>query len=142
MKGYPRGFPWVLFAVIGILAAAGLALIPNMLFFKLDWFEEPFLEGKTRMMIAAIHVSAAMAFAFLLGSIWAIHMRNGWRLKKHRISGGVLVISFVTLAVTGIGNFYLGDESWMKANGILHACAGIALILMTIIHPILGKRGR
>ena len=138
MRGYPKWFPRILFLVIAVAALAGIALIPNFLFYKMEWFEDQPMDGKMRMNIASIHVTAAVCLTFLFGAVWTIHMRHGWRMKLHRVSGTLFVAAFALLALSGIGSWYFSNETLIRWNGILHVASGISLILMAVVHPVLG----
>lgn len=140
MKGYPRYFTRSMALALVVLAATGVVLVPNLLVFKWEMDFENYLEGGTRVKVAAAHVSAAIVCIWFIGALWPVHMRSGMRRKKNRLSGLAVNALILALVATGVASFYLGDEDWQKYNGALHLGAGMVLIVAVIAHWLIGRR--
>ncbi|MDP1630541.1 MAG: hypothetical protein Q8L66_03890 [Caulobacter sp.] len=138
MSGYPKGFlTGFLWLAVG-LAVTGLLLIPNMLDLRLE-IETAFqLDGGVRMLVGAAHVAGAFLVLALVGSIWAVHMRRGWRARQNRISGAVLTSLWVLLGLTGVGVIYLGDPDAGLVVSAAHTVIGLVIVLALPFHILMG----
>lgn len=70
----------------------------------------------------------------VLGALWSIHMRSGWRAKEKRFSGSVSVLVFVLLTVSSIGVLYAGREEVSLSSSIIHTVAGILILPFFLLH--------
>lgn len=142
MRGYPRGFSAALVATTGGLLTTGLLLLPTALQMRFDRSVGWHLSGGCRIAVTALHALGAFAMMGLLGAVWAIHIRQGWKRRRNRRSGLPLTAGLVLLAVTGVGLYYLGDPLWAESTSALHTVLGLGLPLFGTIHWLGGRRIR
>ena len=139
MKGYSRGFRPLLWSVCAAVASSGL-LLPTTLVLRFEWALPWRLPGAARIGVAALHATASFALLALIGALWSIHMRAGWRRRRQRISGSLLVSAFVLLAVSAVGLYYLGDGGAADTTALLHVALGLAVCLPLALHTVRGRR--
>ena len=89
-----------------------------------------------------IHGGAAMAALVLLGALYPMHMRLGWRSNRNRVSGSVMVTINGLLIVTAFGLYYSGSDVLRAWTGYIHIAAGLALPMLFGMHLLLGRRSR
>ena len=134
MSGYPKGFYTVLMILGVALFVSGVLLVPTLLAMRLE-IDVPWrLETDQRTITAAIHLVAAFAVLAATGAVWAVHMQRGWRMKRNRITGSLLVSILAVLGLTGAGVYYFGDEGLSKWSSLIHASAGLAVVLVLSWH--------
>lgn len=134
MKGYPKTFTYSMYVTLFMLFLSGLALLPHMLLFRWELDMEEWYENATRMKIAAVHLLAGFSFIWFVGALWTVHIRSGLRKKMRLITGFSILACVLTLVFTGIGNYYLSDDIWLKWNSTFHAGIGISICLMFLLH--------
>jgi hypothetical protein len=140
MSGYPKGFYSVLMIVSVALLASGILLVPTLLAMRLE-IDVPWrLETDQRTITAAIHLIAAFAVLAAAGALWAVHMQRGWRMKRNRITGSLLVSTLAVLGLTGAGVYYFGDEGLSKWSSLVHTAAGLAVVLIMSWHMTHGNK--
>jgi len=94
-----------------------------------------------------LHGLAAFAGAFVLGTLAAAHVPQGWRLGRRRrwagqrTSGAVLSAIGAALVLSGYLLFYFASESVRPALGWAHAGVGTAMGLLLAAHR-RGAQGR
>ena len=142
MKGYPSWFRPALITVCLATYLSGCLLAPTTLALRADWQLAWRLGAGPRLAMVAGHAGAASVLMLFIGSLWAVHMRSGWRRRRQRISGLVTAGGACLLMLTAIGVYYLGDEAWAKAAGIGHLLLGLLLILPLGWHAVRGWRHR
>lgn len=135
MIGYPRWFLPTLLALLGLLLASGLGLTPTTLALRAEWDLGWKLAGGQRVWVAALHSAAAFALVAILGALWSVHMRSGWRRGEQRASGATLASCMVALAASAVGVYYLGDE------GLAAACAYVHLVAALVATAVFGWHG-
>lgn len=140
MKGYPKHFLWALLPALLFLLLTGLLLAPETLFLKGELDVPWRISGTARIVTAALHAAGAFMVAALMGSLWSVHMRAGWRKKKQRVSGALLAANMVLLALTAVGIYYLGDEGLGPLAALAHLGLGLALVPPFIWHWVKGRR--
>jgi len=100
-------YRWTVYAVVVALFVTGAAwLIADALKECPDsdaWQEI----GANLLMI---HGAAAMAMLMVLGALFPLHVRRGWRARKNRVSGGAMMILNGLLIVTAFGLYYAGSD--------------------------------
>ncbi|MFZ5580037.1 MAG: hypothetical protein ACOZAQ_06195 [Pseudomonadota bacterium] len=128
MKGYPAGFPRLLYMTLVALFVSGLALAPNALDTRLELNVEWWSLGSgTRVWVAAAHAASVFIMLTLLGALWTIHMRAGWIRRENVVAGLILVTAFALLAISGLLLYYAGDELTGQIALGLHLFAGLTL---------------
>jgi hypothetical protein len=142
MKGYPRWFEPALLGVVSAVYLSGCLLLPTTLEMRADWRLGWRLAPEARLLVAAAHAAAAFLFLLVMGSLWSVHMRAGWRRHRQRGSGLLLVGCLLWLALTALGVYYLADETWAKVAGLGHLVVGLVVLLPFLWHAIVGWRHR
>lgn len=142
MIGYPRHFVAALWTVLIVLAVSGFLLVPGA--FELRWeMDVPLqLPAGSRIAVAALHAFFAFATLAFLGSLYALHMRMGWRHRQNVTSGILSVSVFAALALTGLGIYYLANEALSRWTSLLHIALGVVLTGSLGVHYVLGRRIR
>lgn len=87
-----------------------------------------------------IHGAAAMAFLIVLGSLLPSHVPVGWRHKRQRPSGGLLLAGCAVLVATGWGLYYVGQDQWREGTSVVHSVVGFGLPILIALHVWLGQR--
>jgi succinate dehydrogenase/fumarate reductase cytochrome b subunit len=80
-----------------------------------------------------LHGISGMGLAIGFGLLMQSHIRAAWRMKKHRVSGGVMVSLMTLLIVSGLLLYY-GGETIHDANEQLHIVLGIGFAGMILWH--------
>lgn len=141
MKGYPRWFLRALIAAVLLIFISGGLLAPTTLVLRAD-IDMARLPGGARIALAALHAASGFAMAMLVGALWAVHMRSGWRRHRQRGSGLLLVAVLVLLALSAVGIYYLGDDTLGALAAFLHLGLGLALAGPLGWHWVRGRRAR
>ena len=89
-----------------------------------------------------VHGGAAMVTLLLLGALVPLHLRRGWRSRKNRVSGSVMVTFNAVLIMTAFGLYYLGSETLRPWMSWIHIAAGVCLLLSFPVHIFMGRRER
>jgi len=89
-----------------------------------------------------IHGGAAMVTLVLLGALYPLHMRLGWRANRNRVSGCLMVTINGLLILTAFGLYYSGADVLRAWTGYVHIAVGLALPILVGIHVLLGRRSR
>ncbi|ABM00861.1 hypothetical protein SHAM105786_05240 [Shewanella amazonensis] len=142
LNGYPGWFFYLLMLSMTLCAATGLAMYPWVLEFKLEWELPMALNGQWRLPLVSTHALSAAVLLMLLGALWQVHMRAGWRKKENRFSGIFMAFSIVLLMLTGVGLYYLSAESAQLAASLAHSVLGLSLVGLFTWHWIQGHRVR
>jgi hypothetical protein len=122
MVGYPRNFLSVLWTVLVALSITGLALLPGALELRWEMDVPLHLPAGSRIVVAALHALCAFLILALIGALYAMHMRMGWRRWENVGSGIASVGALVALALSGLGIYYVAGEQlsrWTSANHML-----------------------
>jgi len=141
VKGYPRWFESVLVVSSVLVYASGCLLVPNTLEVRAAWGSWHLLSG-SRVPLAALHTCLAFLMMMIIGALWSVHMRAGWRRHRQRWSGLLLASTYLLLMATAVGIYYLSDETWANVAGLGHMLLGVALFAPFAWHAVLGWRYR
>jgi len=79
------------------------------------------------------HGVSGMALAISFGLLMQSHIRAAWRMKRHRISGSLMVGLLTLLIVSGLVLYY-GGEGIHDANRELHVWLGIGFTMAVLWH--------
>lgn len=142
MKGYPAWFRPALIIVSALVYVSGCLLAPTTLALRAQWELTWRLGTAPRLAMAAAHATTALLLLLFIGSLWAVHMRSGWRRRRQRSSGLLMGVSFGALTLTAVGVYYLGDEAWANVAAISHLLLGLLLLLPFAWHAVRGWRHR
>lgn len=88
-----------------------------------------------------LHGVLAQVFLLVLGSMTAVHIVLGWRLRRGRWSGGGLLAACAVLFATGLALYY-APEGWHAGASLLHWGLGLALPLLLGLHVARARRAR
>lgn len=135
MKGYPR---WFTRGKITVFTTAfflsGCLLAPTTLALRMEW-EVPWrLAEESRLFVAAAHAALSFLMFLLLGALSAVHIRVGWKKKRHRRSGIALVLILAFLGLSALGIYYSGNQTLSWSAGVSHLGAGLLFFLLYLIH--------
>jgi cation transport ATPase len=97
---------------------------------------------ETATYLLRLHGAAAMAMLVLLGALLPLHVRVGWRRRRNRASGAVMLVSNAILVVTAFGLYYTGSETLRQWTSDLHLAIGLGLPVLLAGHIVLGRRTR
>ena len=89
-----------------------------------------------------LHGAAAMLMLVLFGSLMPFHVRVGWRRKRNRTTGAVMLATNAALIVTAFGLYYAGAERARDWASDLHIGVGLALPALLALHIVRGRRHR
>lgn len=140
MRAYPPVFITVFWWVLGLLLVSGLLLLPGMLDLRLEWEVPASLMLGSRVWWAALHGLLAFAAVGVVGALFPLHIRSGWRRRKHVRSGLTLLALIIALPLTGWGIYYIADERWSVWSSVAHVILALATTLLFVIHMVLGRR--
>jgi len=87
-----------------------------------------------------VHGGGAMATLLFIGALVPLHMHRGWRAKRNRLSGGVMVLENAVLVATSFGLYYIGSDAIRPWMSDIHIGAGVCLPLLLLVHILLGRR--
>jgi len=142
INGSSRGLTVCLGVAFGILFVTGCLLAPSMLEFRLGWDVIWRLPASDRLVTVAAHVLGGFVLLTLLGSIWTLHMRSGWRMKRNRLSGATFIAIWAALTLTGVGILYLGGEATSIWSSAAHTVLGLTTPVILAVHVATGLRSR
>ena len=140
MKGYPGYFRNFVYLVIVTLTITGLAIIPSALEMRMEWNVPWALSGDSRVAIHALHATAAFFALFIIGALWVIHIRAGWKRRNTHHSGITMLLLFAALFLSGIGLYYAGEEALGRLSVLAHLLTGVALPFSVVVHILLARR--
>jgi hypothetical protein len=84
------------------------------------------------------HGVAAYFFALLFGAVMPIHIKAGWKSKRNKISGSLMVTVMSLLLISGLFLYYGADTR--EAALWVHWVIGCGLVLLFPFHFIAGRR--
>ncbi|MES2318467.1 MAG: hypothetical protein V4631_13340 [Pseudomonadota bacterium] len=140
MKGYPRWFLATLVGTLLVILASGLLLAPTTLMTRADVDVAWRLPAAARVTMAALHTAAGLATMLLIGALWSVHMRSGWRRRKHRASGLTLALALLMLGASAVALFYAADDTLGALAALVHLAVGLGLIGQFCWHWARGRR--
>ena len=88
--------------------------------------------------ILIVHGFAAYFFVLLFGAMMPNHIKAGWKSKRNRLSGGLMVAVMSMLLISGLFLYY-GNETRDAALWV-HWVIGGGLVLLFPLHFIRGRR--
>ena len=96
----------------------------------------------TAAWLLMLHGGGAMVILLLLGALLPLHAQRGWRGRKNRSSGVVMLTLNGALMVTAFGLYYVGSEKIRAWISDIHLVVGFSLPMLMLVHIALGKRTR
>jgi hypothetical protein len=132
----PR-FQFAIYAAFSILFITGVGWVVS------DQMKDA-ASGEPWQMTAAymlmVHGGAAMATLMLLGALVPLHARHGWRMRRNRITGGLMAAFNAMLILTAFGLYYLGSDTIRSWTSDVHIGAGLFLPILFCVHVFVGRR--
>ena len=89
-----------------------------------------------------VHGSSAMAALVLLGALGEAHMRRGWRARRNRATGLIMLFVNGSLIVSACALYYSGSEFLRPWISNTHIVFGLALPVLIIVHIWIGRRAK
>lgn len=142
MTQYPKWFLPALLALLLLVLLTGLGLTPTTLALRAEWNLPWRLGGGDRLWVAALHSAVAFGLAAVVGALWSLHMRSGWRRRRQRISGALLGGALCVLAASAVGVYYIGDERASAVAAFVHVGAGLFATAVFGWHWMRGRASR
>lgn len=87
----------------------------------------------------AAHGFFGFASLWTVGLLWGIHVVKGWKLRRNRLSGSVLLAVLVWLIASGYLLYYVGNDEALATIALLHWAVGLALPLVFVAHRYLRR---
>lgn len=143
MKGYPQWFSVrFIFALVFVLFLTGVFLTPTTLEFRMQWDMIWRLTSDQRLLVVALHVGASFVMMLVIGALWSVHMRRGWRIRRHYRSGILLVSLWIFLMVSGLGIYYVSNEKGLLITSLIHLLAGYLVFIVFFFHVVCSRMSK
>jgi len=134
-----RGFRVTLYGTFSVLFATGAG------WFVADQLKDS-QNGELWQQVSAnllmAHGGVAMLALLFLGALGPVHVRRGWRGRKNRMTGIVVVALNATLIATAFGLYYLGSDAIRPWTSLVHLVLGLCLPAILVAHIVVGRLGR
>jgi len=88
--------------------------------------------------ILIAHGFSAYFLVLLFGAVMPLHIKAGWKSKRNKVSGSLMILSMSLLTISGVFLYY-GAETREAALWI-HWIIGCGIVLLGPLHFILGRR--
>lgn len=129
---------WLIEGCCWTLIASGAAWM------ALGWWLDPMdvmnpLRVWRHRLLVGHGVAAALAL-WLAGSLFPLHQRGNWRLRRNRASGLALGGALLLLAASGLTLYYPPTDDWRDWQSLAHQGIGLGLALLLPLHIRLGRR--
>jgi len=119
----------VIWSALLVCTLSGLAE-----YWQTDWvssFSKPL--GRWALVI---HGVSGMALAIGFGMLMQSHIRAAWRMKRHRVSGALMVTLMSLLIISGLLLYY-GSEAIHDTDRQVHIIAGWGFAGLTLWHGLI-----
>jgi hypothetical protein len=121
------------YSSFGLLWLTGCAwLVLHFFFQSATEFGSAPHPWEPRLMV--VHGALAVAAIFLFGWISGAHIGVHWERGFKRVSGIVLIALVVLLSLTGLGSYYVTDDSLRESTALLHETAGAIALVPALVH--------
>lgn len=124
-------------AVLALLAASGVAWLLLDRADALDPTPRWWLRQDVR-----VHALAGLAFVYLAGMLWLVHVRRAWHTRRNRVAGCVTFALLGLLTATGYALGYLVDEGSRTWVARFHWIAGLLALAVYVAHRFRGAATR
>jgi FtsH-binding integral membrane protein len=132
-------FRWTVYVLYGALVVSGCSWL------LADHYKDA-PDGDLYQTLAAnllmVHGGTAMAALIALGALFPVHMTLGWRSRRNRIMGSIMVLVNAILIVTAFALYYLGSEAVRPWMSDIHIAVGIVLPALFVGHVVTGRQTR
>jgi hypothetical protein len=138
----PRSWQrWAAYITTGMLLASGATwLVAHYLLHGSGEFGAE-LPSPLEPLALRLHGIAAYLFVFVFGSMSTAHIVLGWRLRRNRRTGTLLVGACALLAVTALLLYYAAED-WHPAASLVHWICGLLLAPLLWAHVLAARAGR
>ena len=114
-----------------------LCAVSGVLYLLAHEFEiAPFAIKNHSILIA--HGVTAYLFVMLFGAVMPVHIKSGWKTKRNRISGSLMVMVMSLLIISGLFLYYAVDTR--EAALWVHWVIGGGMAILFPAHYLLGRR--
>jgi hypothetical protein len=129
----------------GVYASTALLLVSGVLWLWLHFFMRVAGEFGERPnpfehVCLQVHGGVAMLMLLVAGSVFPLHMRRAWQVRKNTISGLAVTGLLALLIVSAYALYYLETRSTHDWISAVHWIAGLLFVLVLGAHALLGKR--
>jgi hypothetical protein len=128
-----------------LYGAFGLMLFTGAVWLVADWQKtssgEDFWQRGAAWLLM-LHGGGAMATLLLLGAVMPMHAYRGWRSRRNRVSGVLMLALNAMLIATSFGLYYIASETVRPWISNIHITAGFCLPVLIVLHMALGRRTR
>ena len=114
-----------------------ICAVSGVLYLLAHEFEIKALSVENHSILIA-HGFAAYFFVLLFGAMMPNHIKAGWKNKRNRLSGGLMVVVMNLLLISGLFLYY-GNETRDAALWV-HWVIGCGLVLLFPLHFMRGRR--
>jgi hypothetical protein len=89
-----------------------------------------------------LHALTALAFVYVAGMLWLVHVRRAWRSHRNRVAGVATFTFLLMLVVTGYALDYFVDDRSHAVVARAHWIAGLIGVVAYVAHRLRGARTR
>jgi hypothetical protein len=136
----PRRQEWSVYVALGLLITTGVVWLLLDAFVRVPGDFGPEHHPAEHWMLIA-HGVGAYAFLIVGGAMIPVHITMGWNTRRNLKSGLTLAGTYLLLAVTALGLYYLGDEIQRHWVSIAHWSVGLLALPILLLHALRGQRG-
>lgn len=134
MRGYPKGFLTLLMILLALTFISGILILPQAIELKFALTIPNPVPENYSILLAFVHGFSSILLIFIVGSLWAYHMRQGWRKKENIFSGIGLCICFGILFLSAMGLYYFSSELNLAISSITHISIGFIVSIIFALH--------
>jgi hypothetical protein len=130
---------------VAAYATSGLLLVTGTAWLLLDRFavvEGEFGPAKHPLeaWMLRLHGGVAVVMVWLLGWLWATHVRPHFEARRNRWSGSVVAAVNAVLVLSGYLLYYVGSERVRGAVSLVHWGLGVLSPLPLILHVVTSRK--
>jgi len=131
----PRSRRRAIYTTLAVLLVTGVAWLAIQFM-----AEDPAELAALQAWSMKLHGAAAWLATYLVGTIWAAHIKLAWKLQHNRRAGAAFGLMVGLLFVTGYGLYYFNGETLRMLTEWLHWSTGALAAALFWLHLSLGKR--
>jgi hypothetical protein len=134
-----RRFRFALYGAFALLVVTGAVWLAAD---QLKDSPEAELWQRVSASMLMVHGGVAMVTLLLLGALFPLHIRLGWRSGRNRLTGPAMMAFNAVLIVTAFGLYYSGSDAVRPWMSDIHIVLGFAVPALFVLHVLLGRRSR
>lgn len=81
-----------------------------------------------------LHGAGVLLGLYAVGLVSAQHAAAGWRMRRQRVSGSLLLTTAAALALSGYALYYWVPEDWRPPVGHAHTAVGLLIAAALVWH--------